>query len=467
MKSTHRLQGCFLLAYGLIWSAAGATTSALRPVVEVEEEVYSYQPADNGAGPLWCSGSSCLVRSGDALFASGLETLPDCPPLNNCRWTLFQRHAAGWHRVQADPNDRTREPAPLAIFAGGPLFLSANPTLRTNREAGGGPAQPQILQFSTAKPEESWRTMLPVWNGAPAFSEHSYRSLAADGPNRELILFQNIDYTHAEWSFLDREGRWSAQGKLRWPWGAEYDKPGPVRICYPTVALHNGSVHFCGVSDIIEPYYKWREFKRQLTGREWDYDFRRLFYTWSPDIRTGQFRGWVEIASRDQTCGWVSPADLWVGPDDVVHILWTERALDERLRPTFFPDAKQSHALKYARVRHGEVLMRSTLAEAREGESGEIPAFARFQVAPDNRLMVFYYVHGSSGSGAAVSENRLLEILPDGTTTRPVSVGLKHPFTGGFTATVRAGSAPARELELLGQRAGKPNSIGYARIRLW
>ena len=27
----------------------------LRPVVEVEEDVYRYKPADNGAGPMWCT----------------------------------------------------------------------------------------------------------------------------------------------------------------------------------------------------------------------------------------------------------------------------------------------------------------------------------------------------------------------------------------------------------------------------
>jgi hypothetical protein len=63
----------------------------LRPVVELEEDVYSYEPANNGAGPMWCSGSTCLVRIGDDVFASGLETLKDCKPLNNCRWTLFRR----------------------------------------------------------------------------------------------------------------------------------------------------------------------------------------------------------------------------------------------------------------------------------------------------------------------------------------------------------------------------------------
>jgi len=70
-----------------------SSPSKLVPVVELEEDVYRYEPADNGAGPMWCSGSTCLVRIGDDVFASGLETLKDGKPLNNCRWTLFQRES--------------------------------------------------------------------------------------------------------------------------------------------------------------------------------------------------------------------------------------------------------------------------------------------------------------------------------------------------------------------------------------
>jgi len=29
----------------------------VKPVVEIEEEVYRYVPADNGSGPTWCSGA--------------------------------------------------------------------------------------------------------------------------------------------------------------------------------------------------------------------------------------------------------------------------------------------------------------------------------------------------------------------------------------------------------------------------
>ena len=91
-----------------LWANDKPAPLAIQPVVEAEEDVYNFAPANNGAGPMWCSGSTCLVRIGDDVFASGLETLKDAKPLNNCRWTLYQRTAAGWQLVQADPAGRTR-----------------------------------------------------------------------------------------------------------------------------------------------------------------------------------------------------------------------------------------------------------------------------------------------------------------------------------------------------------------------
>ena len=439
----------------------------LQPVVEVEEDVYRYASADNGAGPLWCGGSTCLVRIGDDVLASGLETLKDFKPLNNCRWTLFKRGSNGWEQQQVDPTGRTREPSPLAVFPDGRLFLSANPTLTTAPDTYSGPARPEILQFKAADTKAPFERILPVWDGVPPFTEHSYRSFAADGPDGELILFQNIGYTHAEWAFRDKAGQWLAKGKLKWPWGAEYDQPQPIRVCYPNVALKNRAVHFCGVSDIVEPYKQWRAYKKQLTGRDWDYDFRRLFYTWTADIATGQFQPWVEIASRDKTCGWVSPGDLWVGPDGAAHILWTERALDERLREKFFPGEKQSHTLNYAVVRDGKVVLRRTLLEAKEGGPQEIPGRARFQITPENRLLVFVYVSGKNAAGEPVSENRLIELYADGSSSAPVRVPLKHPMGDYFTATVRGGSPPSRTLELLGHRAGSSLTVSFARIKVY
>jgi hypothetical protein len=450
----------------LIGSSILVRAAELAPVVEIEEDVYTYTNANNGAGPMWCGGSTCLVRSGDHLFASGLETVADAKPLNNCRWMLFHRGATGWERVRVD-DGRTREPAPLAAFYDGRVFLSANPTLGSGPQPNGGPARPDVLQFSAREPMAAPLPLTPAWQGEPKFTEHSYRSFAADGAAGELVLFQNIGYTHAEWTFRDRTGKWSAHGQLKWPWGAEYDKPEPIRVCYPNVAVRGRAVHFFGVSDVVEPYQAWREFKRELTGQQWDYDFRRLFYTGTRDITKEPFAEWVEIASRDKTCGWLSPGDLWLAPNGDVHLLWSERAIDERLRAKFFPETKQSHALNYAVVRDGKVTRRRTLMESTEEKPGITGSAGRFHVTPDHRLFVVCYASGKEGSGRSVAENRILEILPDGAPGAAVRLPLAKPFTSYFTATVRGGSPASRTLEMLGTRAGTGNTISYARVRVF
>jgi hypothetical protein len=99
-------------------------------------------------------------------------------------------------------------------------------------------------------------------------------------------------------------------------------------------------------------------------------------------------------------------------------------------------------------------------------KSNERPGRGRFQITPDNRLFVFFFVSGSNAAGKSVSENRLLEILPDGSVGNAVTVPRKKPFTDFFTATVRAGSPPSRTLELLGTPQGSNSTISFARIRI-
>lgn len=443
--------------------ALSLSAAPLKPEVLCEEEVYSYEPADNGAGPMWCHGSTCLVRVGEKLFASGLETLKDAKPLNNCRWLLFTRSADGWQQLSTPDIGRTREPSPMAAFDDGRFFLSANPTLLTNRETYSGPARPEILQFSATHPELGFERLLPIWEGGPAFSEHSYRSFAADAEKHELILFQNIDYTHAEWSFLDNAGKWYAQGKLKWP----IENVKPIRVCYPNVALKNRAVHFCGTSDIVEPNTEWRDFKKQLTGQQWDYTFRRLFYTWTPDVTKEQFHQWVELANLDATAGGITLGDLWLASDGTVHLLWTEHALDGRLREKFFPQAKQKQSLKYVVLRDGKILSQRLLLESVEGGAAEVPGRARFQVTPENRLFAVFYVSGRTADGRPISENRIMELSAESNESNSLVLPLKHPFSEFFTTTVRAGSPPSRELELLGPRIDSSKTISYARIRLY
>lgn len=440
--------------------------ASIQATVEVEEDVYTHTNANNGAGPMWCSGSTCLARVGDRVFASGLETVPTAKPLNNCRWLLFSRESNGWRMVQADPTGLTREPSPIAAFQDGRLFLSVNPTLGHGPQPNGGPARPALLEFKAEAPHLPPTAHQPVWQGQPRFTEHSYRSLAANDTSGDLILFQNIDYTHAEWAYRNREGQWAAQGQLAWPQNIGPGKPGPIRVCYPNVALHQRAVHFVGVSDILEPNPAWRAYKRELTGKEWDYDFRRLFYTWTPDITSRPFTNWIEIASRNDTAGWISPGDLWVASNGDVHILWSERAIDERLRKKFFPEARQSHSLRHAIVRDGKILQRQTLLESTEDQPGLIGSAGRFHVTPDQRLFVVHLASGRSPAGTHVFENRLIELHADGTVGQPIAIPFQKPFASYFTAPVRAGSVPSWTLDLFGHRSGSPNTLSYAKVEL-
>jgi len=454
----------FVALAAALTAATGVSTSELAPAVEVEERVYTYADAGNGAGPLWCYGSTCVVRAGKDVFVSGLETLPERKPLNNCRWVLYRRSATGWEILRKDETGRTREPCPLAITRGGRLYLSANPTL-TPPDTYNGPARPELLRFDVRHPDRPPETLLPVWPGSPAFTEHSYRGLCADGRRREVLLMNILGYEAQYWSFLDAGGKWTASGKWPFPVGAEYEKPEPIRLCYPVLAMKNRSAHMLAISDIIEPVREWREFKRALTGQEWDYDFRRLFYAWTPDITRRNFGDAIEIASREKTCGQITNLDMWLEKPDRAHLLWLERSVwHPQMRDRFFPGTPLTVSLEYAVVERGQVIRRVTLAKGGEGADPVHPGYARFHATPEGKLYVLAFFSGSRPDGSQVSENRLLELSADGRVARSWTLALQHPFTSFMTATERAGCEPSHTLDVIGAASGVAG-ISYARIR--
>src|SRR2546421_12121366 len=57
------------------------TPALAQPGGGVEENVYHFEPANNGSGPLWCHGSTCLVPLGGDRFSSGVGNLPDLEQL--------------------------------------------------------------------------------------------------------------------------------------------------------------------------------------------------------------------------------------------------------------------------------------------------------------------------------------------------------------------------------------------------
>ncbi len=87
-------------------------------------------------------------------------------------------------------------------------------------------------------------------------------------------------------------------------------------------------------------------------------------------------------------------------------------------------------------------------------------------MTPDGRLFVFHYVHGRDEAGQPVSQNRLLQLLPEGAPSPSLRLPMQHPLTVFFTNTPRAGCQPSTTLDLLGSRAGTSQTISYARLRL-
>lgn len=445
----------------------------IPPLVEAEEAVYSYTYVGNEAPPLWCYGSTCLVRVKDDVFVSGYKGLEAYQPYNNVTWLLFKREKGAWVFQQTDDVNRTREPCPLAGFPDGRLFLSVNPTLALPSERH-GPAVPQILKFSTTAPQAPYQVLKPEWEGDPDFSQHSYRGLAADADRRELIVMNIQEHECYHWSLMDSDEHWVAQGVLPFPWGADYEEPQPIRLCYPEIVLSNRAVHFLGVSDIIEPVRAWREARFEVTQRSWDYDFRRLFYTYTLDITSAPFADWVEVASREKTSGHIRNLDLWLAPNGDVHVLWYEHTTDPRIRDRFFPEEKLIASLERCVIRDGEVVVRDTLCRGGEGISSTIPVWGRFHITQDGRMFVFYSVgemdrsHPLSAVQTHGTENWLTEIdMQEGGHSEPNQVALEYPLRQSFmTATPRAGSPPSNTLELLGESPLQEKTIRYARIRI-
>jgi len=432
-----------------------------RPTVEADETLYAYTPADNGADPLWCYGSTCIVADDAQVYVAGLETVPDTLPPNNVRWVLYRR-SRGWQSVFTDVGHLTREPCPLG-YSRGRLWLSANPAVQPIPGKWALPAQPQILEFSASSPTAGYSVSLPDWGGELPFTEHSYRGMAVDGPQGEILLLNINGHTAQQWVYRNGEGLWAAHGQLAFPWSMEDSVA--LRLCYPNVALAGGQAVVVGVSDIVEPHADWKAAKFEITRRDWDYVFRRLYYAWTPAIGAVPFSGWVEIANQERFAGHIRNEDALIDARGAVHLLWTEQSVDTRIRSRFFPGVKNRVTLEHAVLERGAVAQRQTLCDWNEDEPGERPMWARFHAMPDGRLVVLVAM-GDHGPGpSSVARNALFALLPGGGRSEAVTLDLAEPLTRFMVATPRSGSAPSDTIHAIGQHEGE-HVIRYIRVRL-
>ncbi|HUT32424.1 MAG TPA: hypothetical protein VNE39_03005 [Planctomycetota bacterium] len=425
--------------------------------VVAEEVIATYADPNNGSGPMWCYGSPTIVREGERVLAIVPETGKDAKPLCNTRWQLFVREPGrGWERAQAGAKFDEREPCPLVRLPGGRILLSVNPAIRQNGQYPDGrtthACEPHLLEFSAADPRKPPVALKPKWDKAYAFTEHSYRGIAADRLAGEILLLNILAHEGQAWSHLDRTGSWSRQGMVVFP----------RRACYPQVALRNRAAHILAISDIIEPNPTWRAFKKKVTGRDWDYDFRNLYFTWTPDITKAPFAAAVTVASREETCGHIRNLDMWIGPDGDAHILYLDRNIWHAfIRNEFFRGTPITVSLVYARVREGKVVEQRTVVEHVENQPAKalVPSYAALHATADGRLVVLYHVNGGEAAG-----NYALQLVPK-SDPPPARLPLKLPLASFFAATERLGTEPSDTIDLYGP-GPEPHTIRYAQVKI-
>lgn len=420
--------------------------SALTATVTAEEEIYTWVPANNGSGPFWSMGCTTILRMGGEVIVSAMETGPEVPRLCNTRWILLKRTAEGWREMAEAGAYRQREPAVLAMTSATDLFLYVNDSVRpVGTEY--GTCLPHLLHFALGKREAAGIPLFPQWNGAPTYTDHSYRGYAAD-PVRGQVLMLNIDaetgIQHA--CLLSAEGETLATGQIEFP----------IRSCYPQVALQNGAAHVLAIGDIREPVEEWARYKFEQTGQQWDYVFRILYLAQTPDLASQNFVAPLEIANVDGTAGAISNKDLYVSPDGAAYVIYTQREVQTALlRDKFFPGKSILDSLHLAVVRDGKVVERKVLVEGSETQS---PGDARVHVSADGRAWLLLHVTGQDGGF------KLMPLHPEANPAQAVDVPLERAGAAFLLSNVRSGAAPSDTIDMIS--AGMDNKMMYSQIVL-
>jgi hypothetical protein len=291
---------------------------------------------------MWCHGNTCLVRLGDDVFASGLETLQDYAPLNNCRWTLFQREPGGWQFASRPkgPHSGTLSAGLLLRRAGADVGQPDADDRPESPRRPGSARDPEVRR--RRRPKAPYKTLLPQWSNSP----RSPSTLTAASPptastgnwsssrtsaTRTVLLgvsrpARKMDHRQADVV----ASRGSLQGALR--------RHGDAREL-PERGLEGSG----------------RAFPGQLGLRPVGADARRgrLATPVGPAVPetllhlvgrhcSGEFSDWVEIDNCYTTGGWLFSCDLHVAADGDVHMLWHENPIHPGCATNGFPTSSGS-----------------------------------------------------------------------------------------------------------------------------
>lgn len=327
-------------------------------IEKTAEETIDWIPSlNNGASPWWCYGSSIFVRDADRISLSLIRPDEGYQPSCNAHWEVWNRDESGWKHQFSGGSGLEREPCPIGLLDSGELVLSIHPkfAMKPFRDGHGDIpwyCQPNLLGINPdgTDNDEVYSHYHPVFPEGAQFTQHSYRGMGIDRANREILLMV-IDQReqHYQSSWKDKEGVWRNLPQLEFP----------IRSCYPQVSLKDKTAHVMAIGDIVEPVKEWQELKYQELGREWDYVFRRLYYSWAPDLEESGFREPIEIDTVDDTGGNLLNLDLYVDAQGRAHLLYLKKPYQYAfMRDRYFPGEAMTVSLEYVVIDDGKVINR-------------------------------------------------------------------------------------------------------------
>jgi hypothetical protein len=416
-----------------------------------DEIITTTTPAHNGASPMWSAGAPLLVRENGNVWASISMHDAGAPPYCNTHWELWRRpEGRVWEKVRQGPEASEREPRPIFRLNDQSLVVSIHPKILTRDVHQGGEqswyCQPALAVYDPTRDDRAARLWLPDLGPSAPFGQHSYRGVGVDAERGEFcqLVIDREDVFRATWR--DRTGNWHPLAPPTFP----------IRACYPVVELRNRATHIFAIGDIKEPNASWREEKARVLQREWDYVFRRLFYTWSPDLSAEPWCEPLEIDSVEETAGWMFNLDMVSDAQDRVHLLWVRRTVEhDFLRDRFFPGQPIIESVLHAVIEQGRVTARETLLSrqvAGDRRSGGHFSSGRFHALPDGRMVAVLATELAQDGESAERVLLLQELDPQAQRSAPpVRVALARPLPPGsfFTNTTRGGSKPDHHLDLL------------------
>lgn len=417
-----------------------------------EEKIARVEIESDSPGPLWNYGSTTIARYGDKVYASIPELKHNHNSLCNMRWILLERSLPGyWRAVSSGSLYNEREPFPLGIRPAGKLILSVNPCkdirnyLPNNKTAHN--STPMLIEFDLCNFKR--KKLYPKWNKSnPKFTEHSYRGMSIDFLNNDLLLLNISGYDGYAWSYANSDGLWVKNGFIRYP----------IRSAYPQVALRNKTAAIVTVSDVIEPNSAWRNLKKMILNQDWDYDFRQLFFSYTPDITAVDFSPPLTIASMDETAGHIRNMDLWIDSQGRCHILYTQRNIWRNcIRDHFFPNIPIQVSLKYCIISEGYVTYRSTLLECTENLNdnlqtswtGNLANYACFHIGQNEEIYVIVHLASSNFT----SGNYIFQV-DQFSPNKLKKIKLISPQEAFFCASPRLGSQPSNTVDLYSTEVG-------------